>query len=304
MSTARGCVGRRLRSGAAAAAAAALAVVAGCGGEPPGFDTPESVVWDPTADVWLVSNVNGAPLARDDNGYIARVRPDGAMQRRWIQGGQGGVTLHAPKGMALAGDVLWVADIDVLRRFDRRTGAPLGALAIPGATFLSDVACLADGTVFCSDSGLDAAFASTGTDAIWRIGPTGEPVALVKGTDLGQPNGIVARGDAVYVVSWRDGTFYMLDARGTRIDLGRAPTAQLDGLVRVEPPPSATGDAARPVWLATSWAGRCIYRFDLAGGCTALPVRLDEPADCGLDGKRRLLLVPLFGANRLHVEPL
>jgi len=43
---------------------------AACSGEPPGFDTPESAVHDPVADVYLVSNVNGAPLAKDGNGYI------------------------------------------------------------------------------------------------------------------------------------------------------------------------------------------------------------------------------------------
>lgn len=284
--------------------AGAMCAAAACGADPPGFDTPESVVWDPEADVYLVSNIVGAPLGRDGNGYIARVQPDGSMRRRWIEGGRDGVTLHAPKGMALCGDVLWVADIDVLRRFDRRTGAPLGEVAIPGATFLNDVSCRGDGTVFCSDTGLDAAFAPTGTDAIWRIAPGGEPVTLARGPDLGQPNGIVARGDSVYAVSWRDGTFYMLDSRGVRTDLGRAPSAQLDGLVRVEPPPDATGEGARPSWLATSWAGRCVYRFDLGGGCTALPLRLEQPADCGYDEKRRRLLVPLFGANRLHVEPL
>ncbi len=270
-----------------------LAAAAACSGTPPGYDTPECVVHDVEADVYLVSNIHGKPLDKDGNGYIARVHPDGSMDRYWIAGGKNGVMLHAPKGMALAGDVLWVADIDVLRRFDRRTGAPLGEVAIAGATFLNDVSAAPDGTIFCSDSGWDASFAPTGTDAIWMIAADAPPVAIAKTADLGQPNGVFARDSAVYVVSWRDGTFYEIDRKGRRTDLAKAPTAQLDGLVRVE------GEGGKGVYHATSWAGRCIYRFDLMGGVTALPGELEQPADLGFDAGRNQLLVPLFGADRL-----
>ena len=45
---------------------------------------------------------------------------------------------------AIAGDYLYVADLTVIRRFDRRTGAPRGEFAIPGATFLNDVVAAED----------------------------------------------------------------------------------------------------------------------------------------------------------------
>lgn len=270
--------------------------LAACGGEPAGFDTPESAIYDAAADVYLVSNIHGGPLAKDGNGYIARLLPEGRMQRRWIQGGRDGVTLHAPKGLAIVGDVLWVADIDTLRRFDRTTGKPLGDVAIPGASFLNDVSAGPDGTVYCTDSGLDAQFAGTGTDAIWKVGADGVPAVLARGPELGQPNGIVALATGVYVVSWRDGTFYQIDTQGRRTDLGKAPQAQLDGLVRVE----ASGDRAA-AWLATSWAGSCVYRFDMQGGCTALEHRVEQPADLGFDSRRGILLLPLFGQNRLEL---
>lgn len=273
-----------------------LLLLACSAGDPPGFDTPESVLHDAAADVYLVSNIQGAPLDKDGNGYITRLQPDGGMQRYWIRGGRDGVTLNAPKGLALFGAVLWVADIDVLRKFDRLTGKPLGEVAIPGATFLNDVSIAPDGTVYCTDTGLDAKFGPTGTDAIWRVPPGGEPVALARGAELGQPNGLVALATGVYVVSWRDGTFYQVDNQGRRTDLGKAPQAQLDGLVRVEPRADASA-----VWLASSWAGKCVYRFSLQGACTALPSELEQPADCGYDTKRGRLLVPLFGQNRIEL---
>ena len=80
-----------------------------------GFSTPEGIVHDTAADVYFVSNINGNPPAKDGNGFISRVRPDGTVDSlRFIAGGRGGVTLHAPKGMALKGDTLWVADVDAM----------------------------------------------------------------------------------------------------------------------------------------------------------------------------------------------
>jgi sugar lactone lactonase YvrE len=281
-------------------AAFGLCAFTACGSDegPPGFDTPESVLYLPDADVWLCSNILGAPAAKDGNGYIARVQPDGtSMQRYWIRGGTNGVTLHAPKGMAVVDDTLWVADIDTVRAFDVRTGAPRGAVAIPGATFLNDVAAGPDGAVYVTDSGFTPEFAASGTDAIWRIAKDGTPTALVKTPDLGQPNGLVARDGGLYVASWRDGTIYQIDYRGTRTDLLKAPQAQLDGLLRLD------GDGGG-AWYVSSWAGKCIYRFDAKGGMVPLERSFEQPADFGFDSKRRRLLVPLFGANRVEVVPL
>src|SRR5690606_21634879 len=98
-------------------------------------------------------------------------------------GGQNGVTLHAPKGMAIKGDTLFVADIDTVRMFHRETGAVLGARGVPGATFLNDIAVGPDGTVYVSDSGLRGGaqgLESAGTDAVYRFGPDGAPQAVAR----------------------------------------------------------------------------------------------------------------------------
>src|SRR2546426_7894859 len=67
-----------------------------------GFLTPESVLHDPVQDIYFVSNINGSPTAKDNNGFISRVRPDGAVENlKFIEGGHSGVTLNAPKGLAI-----------------------------------------------------------------------------------------------------------------------------------------------------------------------------------------------------------
>ena len=89
-----------------------------------GFKTPESVRYDSAGDVFYVSNINGSPVAKDNNGFISRMKPDGTIDSlELIAGGRNGVTLNAPKGLALIGDTLWVADIDAVRAFNVRTGA-------------------------------------------------------------------------------------------------------------------------------------------------------------------------------------
>ena len=96
-----------------------------------GFLTPESVLYDSIQDVYFVANVVGVETAKDNNGFISRVKPDGAVENlRWVEGGRNGVTLNSPHGMALAGDTLWIADLDAVRAFHARTGAALDSISL------------------------------------------------------------------------------------------------------------------------------------------------------------------------------
>ncbi|GAG56131.1 unnamed protein product [marine sediment metagenome] len=70
-----------------------------------GFKKPESVLHDPQADLYLVSNIVGKALEKDERGFISKLSPDGkVLELKWIEGGRDGVKLNAPKGMAIAGD--------------------------------------------------------------------------------------------------------------------------------------------------------------------------------------------------------
>src|SRR5256886_7063139 len=52
----------------------------------------------------LLSFAVGLPVMKDNNGFISRVRPDGAVENlKFIEGGHGGGTLNAPKGPAIRG---------------------------------------------------------------------------------------------------------------------------------------------------------------------------------------------------------
>lgn len=261
-----------------------------------GFRGPDSVLHDPQADVYLVSNVGGSPFGDGDQaGFISRVRPDGSIDSlTWIDGSAEGAPLRAPKGMAIVGDTLYVADIGGIRRFDRETGAPQGAIEIPDASFLADLAVSPDQVLYASDSGLGPNFKPTETDAIYRVDPGGTVEVLVKDVALAQPRGLVAGAEAVFVVDWTEGNLRRIERDGSHNVIATLPVNQLDGLVR----------DARGGFLVSSWGGLAVYRVTDTGQVSAVVSDLQAPAGIGYDQKRERLLVPLAHDNKLEIHPM
>jgi hypothetical protein len=268
----------------------ALAVITNLAG-------PESVLYDREQDVYFISNINGGLLAADGNGFITRV--DAGTMRvepKWIAGGTGGVRLDAPKGMAVAGDSLYVSDITGVRRFDRRTGRPLGEIPLPGATLVNDLT--TDGTsIYVSDTGVKPSagitFAPTGTDAIWKI-TGGRAEKIASGTELNQPNGLEWFGGSLWVASFRGNEIYRLDG-SKRAGIEKLPRGQLDGLVHL-----ADGTP-----VVSSWIGKAVYRGTGKDGAFVPVLRgIAAPADIGYDTKRGHLLVPNSPMNQVTVHAL
>ncbi len=258
-----------------------------------GFETPESVLYDAAQDVYLVSNINGDPFGKDNNGFIAKLTPEGQVTK-FIEGGQGGVTLNAPKGLTFVGDTLLVADIDTVRIFDRTTGAPQGEIPVKGATFLNDLSTSYDGkTVYLSDSGFRAGFSAAGTDAVYKIVDT-KVTKLAKGKDLGAPNGLLAADGGVWVVTFAGSELYFLNAAGKKEKAQKLDKGGLDGIV-------LTNDGKLVV---SSWDGSAVLIGSAGGAFVDLLSGVDAPADLGYDTKRNRLLVPLFKKNAVVLHTL
>jgi hypothetical protein len=257
-----------------------------------GFQTPESVFYDAPNDVYLVSNINGGPSAADNNGFISRVSPDGQkMELKWIEAGKKGVKLDAPKGTGVVGTTLYVADISRVRMFDLASGKPKGEVALPGATFANDITTTPDGRVFVSDSGIkidEKGVTPTKTDAVWVI-EKGKAKKVASGEDLGHPNGLLYKGDKLWVVTFGSGELYSLDKDGKKQDAQKLPKGMLDGIVSV-------GDAM----LISSWEAQAVYRGKPGGDFTVVLPDLKAPADIGYDTKRSRVLVPLFQDNAVE----
>lgn len=249
-----------------------------------GLSSPASVLYDAAADRYLVSNVNGAPLAEDDNGFISVLSPAGEVTTlKWIEGGKNHVTLNAPKGLALVKGILYVADISLVRTFDARTGTPRGDIPLPGSTFLSDIAAGPDGTLYVSDAGPPLGrFDGVGTEAVYAIKGRRAHV-LAKGAALGRPDGVAWTDDGVIVSPFGSDEIYRLDRHGARRDVTKIPAGGLAGIVKL-------GDSL----LVASWQTSTIYKGKLGGTFEVAFANQKSPADIGYDTKRERLLVPHF----------
>jgi glucose/arabinose dehydrogenase len=264
-----------------------------------GLSTPESVLYDPQTDLYLVSNIQGSPVEMDDNGFITRLNPDGTVKDlKWIDGTKDDVTLSAPKGMALSADTLYVSDIDHVRLFDRATGAPKGSIKVINASFLNDMAIGPDGTIYVSDSGVRGTpkgLEPTGTDAVYRIQGK-RAVKVIKNKALGNPNGIAADDEGLWLVTFGSGALLRLDKKGTELVKVKFPKGGLDGVVKLD-----------SVLLISSWQAQAVYSVPLADLHAENPepqfkavVRdIKTPADIGFDMKRNRILIPLFEDNAI-----
>ena len=260
-----------------------------------GFSTPESAIWDAAQGVWFVSNINGNPSAKDGNGFISRLKADGTVDSlHFIVGGANGVTLNAPKGLAITGDTLWVADIDAVRGFQRITGAPVASVAVGAqAHFLNDVVAGPDGTLYITDTGIlfDAKGAAThpGPDRIYAVHGRTVSVAA-EGDWLERPNGI----------AWDNGAqHYLLVPFGGSALRSWAPGAAMGDSIGAGPGSQDGVEILDGTPLITSWADSTV--FALVGGARRVLVHgVNAPADIGLDRARRLLAIPLFMDNRVE----
>ncbi len=280
----------------AAAATSTSPAAATLVGETDGLKTPESVRYDPELDVFYVSNINGNPSQHDNNGFIAIVRADStaAAPKVLVEGGKNGVTLDAPKGLALSGDTLWVADINHVRAFNRKTGAKLADIDLSSqkAQFLNDVVIGGDGGVYVTDTGIlfddKGGMSHPGTDQIFKI--SGGKATSIRADSLDAPNGIafdkannrfILGGFAGKAVqAWHPG-----DKMPTTLVAG---PGQYDGV-------EVLNDGRI---LVTSWADSTVDVVQ-NGALTKLVTGVNGPADIGVDTKRMLVAIPLFNDGKV-----
>lgn len=195
-----------------------------------GFQTPESVLV--AGDHRYVSNIGAGldPTGKDGDGFISELDADG----RPIDAHAfppPGSRLDAPKGMALAGGRLFVADIDRVVGFDLDSRAQVFEARLPvgGPVLVNDLAAVDDrrllvsetigGTVWALDlaSGDFRRLADSvpGANGILYDGATRSALVVGLGADF--------KGGDVFRVS--------LDGGATRV--ARSPHGVFDGIARL-----------------------------------------------------------------------
>ena len=264
------------------------------------LEAPEAARFDPELGVYFVANINGSPLGKDGNGFISRLTRDGKVDSlKFIAGGRGGAVLNAPKGMAISGDTLWVADIDAARAFDKKSGKPILTVTLAGrARFLNDAVVGPDGAIYMTDTGVaddgKGGMAHPGPDQVFRIENRKATVALTFADKPG-PNGITwdSAGSRFVIVPFGAKSIFQWAPGDSSARVIAEGPGMMDG---VEP----LGDGRL---LITSWADSSLFVLD-AGKITRLLGGLPGPADIGFDRERGRIAVPSLTDNRLEFVDL
>ena len=266
-----------------------------------GLESPHSFLADPASRSYFISNINGETNARDNNGFITKLSDDGKITAfKFIEGGRGNVTLHAPKGMAVVDQVLYVTDLDALRAFDKTTGKPLATLALPRpadgktAQSLVDVAADGQGHLYLADQA---------GNAIYRVDltPTLTLSLYVSGAHLAGPSGVAVHPKTghIVVVSYDSGKIFDITPEGTLTELASNGffTGRFQNLSGVD------FDRWGSMYVSDATKGK-IWRMLPNNKFQVIAEYLPGPSDLGIDRVNHLILVPYQDSNAAEVNGL
>ena len=263
------------------------------------LQTPYSFVSSPSGTEYFISSVNGEPEAADNNGFITKLDANGKMLGlKFIQGGTDGVTLHAPKGMALVDRILYVADLDTLRAFDSMSGKALAQIHVSsGATHLparlTDIAYNGTGILYCSDQH---------ANRIYRVELPSQKISiLVADPALAGPAGLAIhpKSGQLVAVSWDKGKIFAISPEGVISELFSNGffSGRFTNLRGVD------FDRWGNMYVSDFTTGK-VWRMTWDKRFQVIAEYLPSPGDLGIDRTNNLILVPYEFAHAAEMNGL
>lgn len=266
---------------------------------PNDLKNPESVAYAPKQEVLFVSNINGIPTQKDQNGFISKVSSSNGsiIELNWVTG------LNAPKGVAISNnnETLYVSDITDLVEIDIDSGKIIKRFNAPGSAFLNDVESDNQGNIYVSDTitntiyKLDGDYNSNNISSLqaWLQspqlnGPNGLHVDNSKNrlivTSLGEMS---KPGAGIEVVDLENKTITTLGKEGTS-----SPFGGLDGIE------SDTMDTH--YYVTDNPAGKLyIVNANGTGYGTLIDLHTKGAADLGFIPSQSIIVIPLMQDNKL-----
>jgi len=233
------------------------------------LNIPESVLH--TKTVLYTSLINGEPWVKDGKGGIAQVSLTGKIiNANWITG------LNAPKGMAIKGDILYVADIDELVAINIKGNKIDHRIKVTGSENLNDVSIDSQGAIYITD---------TKQGKVYKVVNNVSSLAYegIRGA-----NGVKAIGDKLYIAG-----------SGLYVSENGAKPTKITDLPH-------GGDGIEPIgngdFLVTEWAG--YFYYVKADGTKQLLLdthtsQTYKTADIGYDPATRTVYLPTFSAKSI-----
>lgn len=236
------------------------------------MEVPESVLPDFKNKVLYVSNINGKDAWGKNRGSIGKIGLDGKIILvEWVGG------LHAPKGMGLYRNNLYVADLTEVVVIDTAKSEVIKRITVPNAEGLNDITIDPKGIVYVSDSKTKRVYRIKGNDANPHV------------EGLQGPNGIL----------WLKENLYILDKGGLyKVEYDRKLTRLADGMEGGTDGLVAVYDKE---FIVSCWAGVIYYVFADGTKEVLLDTRREKinAADISYDPATRILYVPTFWKNRV-----
>jgi len=250
---------------------------------PPVFLTAESVLKDPDRDLLYVSSFDNEYTRKPEpSGFISTLSLEGEiLDLHWVDG------LHAPTGMDIWRDTLFVAEREHLLAIDLATGEVAGRWEIPDPVFPNDLVIDDQGTVYISDT-------RTGDWAesrIYRFRDGRFDIFANEG--ISRANGLWIHDGWLIVGSSGDGLLKRVELSTGKIEtIISMGSGIIDG-IRVDPQGN---------YLVSHWEGQ-LYRISPDGEVVELLDALPEgwnTADFEYLPEEGLILMPTFLDNRVR----
>lgn len=241
-----------------------------------GLKTPESVLYDASTNSIYVTNIDGQAAEKDGNGFVSVLNTDGKVKNlHWITG------LNAPKGQAITGGNLYVADIDELVVISIQEGKIISRHKPENAKFLNDVIAGEDGTVFVTDMRDNKIYALVNDRlTLWL-----EDKLIVN------PNGLWTEKGKLYIGT---GEILQVDLKTKSIKVMVENCGGIDGLEKMK-----DGN-----FIYSNWQGRIFITKGTESVKLLDTVDKQNTADIDFVPSKNLVLVPTFLGNSVEAYTL
>jgi DNA-binding beta-propeller fold protein YncE len=266
---------------------------------PVDLKNPESVVYAPKQNLLFVSNINGKPDQKDQNGFISTVSPSNGsiVELNWITG------LNAPKGMAINDNNsrLYVSDITDLIEIAIDGEKRVKRFNAPGSAFLNDVAMDSQGNIYVADTvtntiymlDRDANNSNNTTLQAWLRspqlnGPNGLHVDNSKNRLIVASLGEMSKpGASIEVIDLKNKSISSLGQEGST-----SPFGGLDGI---------ESDATETHYYVTDNPAGRLYDVNANGSeySTLIELGTQGTADLGFIPSQNIMIIPLMQDNKL-----